>query len=201
MLKSAPVRYTIYGTLLIVLSEVVYHSCRSLKNWYNCNKNIRKPKELWALRLTNELSGLCSAKHKTNFRKLSAISLNSREALDKIKIIERAPVCANPYCMDYNVGLIVDLLNATRYSIDLAMFAITLIPITDALVKAHKRGVIIRIIANNADTLSISSECLHLIKYGENLHSQFMLVGSEFPSSSHLIILIFFYNSNVFMIM
>uniref|UniRef100_A0A1A9Z4P3 Mitochondrial cardiolipin hydrolase n=1 Tax=Glossina pallidipes TaxID=7398 RepID=A0A1A9Z4P3_GLOPL len=190
MLKSAPIRYAIYGTLLIVLSEVVYGSCRSLKNWYNRNKKIRKPKELWALILTNELSPLCSAKHQANSRKPSAISLNSRRALDKIKIIERAPVCANPYCMDSNVDLIVDLLNATQYSIDLAMFVITSIPIAEALVKAHKRGVIVRVIANNTGALSISSECLYIIKYGiatrfnseKLMHHKFCILDS--PSTA-----------------
>uniref|UniRef100_A0A1A9ULK5 Mitochondrial cardiolipin hydrolase n=1 Tax=Glossina austeni TaxID=7395 RepID=A0A1A9ULK5_GLOAU len=164
MLKSASIRYTVYGTLLIVLSEVVYHSCRSLKNWYNRVQS--KPKELWAVILTNQLSQLCSAKHQANSRKLDAISLNSREALDKIKIIERAPVCANPYCMDSNIGLIEDLLNATKYSIDLAMFMISSITLAEALVQAHKRGVIIRIITNEAGAFWTSSRCLYLLKYG-----------------------------------
>ncbi|KAL9878651.1 mitochondrial cardiolipin hydrolase-like isoform 1-T1 [Glossina fuscipes fuscipes] len=161
MLKSAPIRYTIYGTLLLVLSEVGYYSCWALKNWYN---SVRKPKELWALILTNEQSLSCLAEHQGNSRKLSAISLNAREPLDKISIIETKLACANPYCMDSNIDRIVDLLNATKYSIDLAMFVLTSVKISKALVKAYKRGVIIRILIDNDGAYSTNSQCGYLMK-------------------------------------
>ncbi|KAL9878654.1 mitochondrial cardiolipin hydrolase-like isoform 4-T4 [Glossina fuscipes fuscipes] len=190
MLKSAPIRYTIYGTLLLVLSEVGYYSCWALKNWYN---SVRKPKELWALILTNEQSLSCLAEHQGNSRKLSAISLNAREPLDKISIIETKLACANPYCMDSNIDRIVDLLNATKYSIDLAMFVLTSVKISKALVKAYKRGVIIRILIDNDGAYSTNSQCGYLMKQdiairlnshlnGRLMHHKFCILDS--PSSA-----------------
>ncbi|KAL9881764.1 mitochondrial cardiolipin hydrolase-like isoform 4-T4 [Glossina fuscipes fuscipes] len=190
MLKSAPIRYTIYGTLLLVLSEVGYYSCRALKNWYN---SVRKPKELWALILTNEQSLSCLAEHQGNSRKLSAISLNAREPLDKISIIETKLACANPYCMGSNIDRIVDLLNATKYSIDLAMFVLTSVKISKALVKAYKRGVIIRILIDNDGAYSTNSQCGYLMKQdiavrlnsrlnGRLMHHKFCILDS--PSSA-----------------
>ncbi|XP_037880572.1 mitochondrial cardiolipin hydrolase-like isoform X1 [Glossina fuscipes] len=190
MLNSAPIRYTIYGTLLLVLSEVGYYSCRALKNWYN---SVRKPKELWALILTNEQSLSCLAEHQGNSRKLSAISLNAREPLDKISIIETKLACANPYCMGSNIDRIVDLLNATKYSIDLAMFVLTSVKISKALVKAYKRGVIIRIIIDNDGAYSTNSQCGYLMNQdiairlnshlnGRLMHHKFCILDS--PSSA-----------------
>uniref|UniRef100_A0A1A9VH42 Mitochondrial cardiolipin hydrolase n=1 Tax=Glossina austeni TaxID=7395 RepID=A0A1A9VH42_GLOAU len=152
MWESATFRYFIYGGSLVLLSEIVYHSHRVIKNWYN-RKSMEK--ELWALILTNELTLYCPAKH-----------TNNGKCLNKINIIERGSLCSNPYCMDSNVQIIVDLLNATKYSIDLAMYMITSIPISEALAEASLRGVIVRVITEYSETASMRSQAVYLLRFG-----------------------------------
>lgn len=152
MWKSVTDNYIVHGTLLVLLSEIIYHSHRVIKNWYNRK---RMQKELWALLLSNELTLSCSAKH-----------TNNGKCLNKINIIERGSLCSNPYCMDSNVQIIVDLLNATKYSIDLAMYMITSIPISEALAEASLRGVIIRVITDYSEAFLMSSQVIYLLRLG-----------------------------------
>uniref|UniRef100_A0A1A9W262 Mitochondrial cardiolipin hydrolase n=1 Tax=Glossina brevipalpis TaxID=37001 RepID=A0A1A9W262_9MUSC len=161
MLKSAIVRYTIYSASLIVLSEVAYQSFRALKNCYNnWYKNHAQQGASWAVILTNELTMSCPLNHRLNPNSRSAIA-----TLQKISIHEMKPMCSNPYCYESNVGLIEDLLNAAKYSIDVAMFMITSVQISKALARASLRGVTVRIITDTTNAFSPHSQVLYLLKF------------------------------------
>uniref|UniRef100_A0A1B0A5U5 Mitochondrial cardiolipin hydrolase n=1 Tax=Glossina pallidipes TaxID=7398 RepID=A0A1B0A5U5_GLOPL len=155
MWESVTRNYIVYGTLLVLLPEIIYHSHRVIKNW--CNRKGMQ-KELWTTLFSNELTLSClssPAKHTNNGKRLN-----------KINIIERGCLCSNRYCMDSNVQIIVDLLNATKYSIDLAMYMITSIRISEALAEASLRGVIIRVITDYSDAFLMSSQVIYLLRLG-----------------------------------
>uniref|UniRef100_A0A1A9X0R2 Mitochondrial cardiolipin hydrolase n=1 Tax=Glossina brevipalpis TaxID=37001 RepID=A0A1A9X0R2_9MUSC len=155
--------YFMYGTLLILLSEAVYHSYQAVKNWHN-----RKlaQKELWSVILTNELTLSCPTSHQGTKYGYITIPSNSGKLFDKISVIERGPLCSNAYCMDSNFRLIKDLLYATKYSIDLAMFTITSVTMARALAEASLRGVIVRVITDANGAFMANSQILYLLRYG-----------------------------------
>ncbi|KAI9585937.1 mitochondrial cardiolipin hydrolase-like [Glossina fuscipes] len=166
--------YIVYGTSLVLLSKIVYRSYRMIKNWYN-RKSMEK--ELWALILTNELSLSCVAEHTKTTNGFAAISSNDTKVPNKIDIIERGPLCSNPYCVDSNVRIIVDLLNATKYSIDIAMYMIGSIPISEVLAEASLRRVEVRVITDNSEPSLISSGTEYLQKYGVRVRSNTQTSG------------------------
>uniref|UniRef100_A0A1B0A4N2 Mitochondrial cardiolipin hydrolase n=1 Tax=Glossina pallidipes TaxID=7398 RepID=A0A1B0A4N2_GLOPL len=193
MAGSRAVRYVLYSTSLIVLSKIIYHGYRALKTWcihgwYNAERQLSVV--IWSSGST----GSCSENHRNCSKVSGTNSQRTEMSFDKIQIMERGSVCSNPYCMTSNIGLLVDLVNATKYTIDIAMNTFTSFEMSSALLDASKRGVTIRIISDREMAYSTSSQVFRLEKSGvavcfnsnpslRTMHHKFCLLDS--PSTIH----------------
>ncbi|XP_032590265.1 mitochondrial cardiolipin hydrolase [Drosophila grimshawi] len=76
-------------------------------------------------------------------------------------------VCTNEYCVDRLVDQIVQELGRAKYSIDLAMFTLNSVSLERALLAAHRRGVIVRIILNKySSSYDLSAAISRMITLG-----------------------------------
>lgn len=77
---------------------------------------------------------------------------------------------------------IVELINQSQKSIDVAMYSINNDEIVDALKHAHDRGVKIRILADKLQASSKYSKVIELYLYGINIrvHSKFKIEHNKF---------------------
>uniref|UniRef100_A0A1A9V7R0 Mitochondrial cardiolipin hydrolase n=1 Tax=Glossina austeni TaxID=7395 RepID=A0A1A9V7R0_GLOAU len=193
MVGSPAVRYVLCSTSLIVLSKIIYHGYRALKTWcfhgwHNAERQLSVV--IWSTGSTES----CSENHH-NCSKVSVTnSQTTKISFDKIQIMERKSACSNPYCMTSNIGFLVDLVNATKYTIDIAMNTFTSFEMSSALLAASKRGVIIRIISDHEMAYSTNSQVFPLAQSGvavrfnsnsslRTMHHKFCLLDS--PSTIH----------------
>lgn len=100
---------------------------------------IYKPKPIKQVLFSNNISGCCAD---TNF--------------------ETTITCPNKYCLKTNLWQIVRLINQSRTSVCLALYSFSLDDVADALRKAKRRGVTIRIITTEESMTNLTKDFTRL---------------------------------------
>lgn len=131
-------QYGLIGIGTIVLGEVVYYIYSHLKRKLDDSENV------YDVYWTNNLSQNCNC----NVRKQE----NS---------------CNNNYCYVRTVNRIISLIDNSKVSIDLAMYILTSHDLTNAILRARKRGVRVRIIVDKNMVHSTSSKIIELDANGK----------------------------------
>lgn len=80
--------------------------------------------------------------------------------------------CPNAYCMKKAAGRIIHYIDSAKSSICLAMNIFTYTPFLDALVRAHKRGIIVRVVFDGTMSGQTGSNRRKLAEHGKYLHSK-----------------------------
>lgn len=75
--------------------------------------------------------------------------------------------CANPYCIKKNSAKIIRHIEAAKHSISLAMLIFTYRQFMEALIRAHKRGVTVRVITDRGMEHSTGSTIKQLSDNGK----------------------------------
>ncbi|XP_030245620.1 mitochondrial cardiolipin hydrolase-like, partial [Drosophila navojoa] len=130
---------------LIVAYEVIVLAYQLVCNWRKESKE--------EVLLFNELGGQCAKEH--------------------IKASLKGQVfhCSNKYCTHVHVNRIIDHLNNAKFSIDLAMYTLGSIEITNALKNALLRNVAVRIIVSQRRE-AFNYLLLDLMDWGAQVRSQ-----------------------------
>lgn len=136
-------RYTLYFMGFSVSTEVLYQILKLCKNYFKkqCDKG---QSEINDVLFSNEFSQSCSIEHEKN----------------------KKP-CKNEYCYLKNIKRITSEIDNAKESIDVAMYMFTLHEIKDALIRAHKRNVKVRIMGDESMALNDSSQILLLNDAGK----------------------------------
>lgn len=154
--------YLLVTSSTVVLIGTALQNYDKLRKWF-C-KRVNGCQQLshqndFNILWTNEMSEICCTKDEI---------LSPEEN----KLIHLKVNCDNFYCFLKNKNQLLSLLNAARFSIDIAMYALTSIDITLALLLARRRGVEIRLITDSLMSDRIGSHIIELLKTGKNLSYQ-----------------------------
>lgn len=175
MLESRVLRYFLYGSCAIISSELLYHSYF----WFKKRSEERSSaNEVCEVIWTNELTQSCAVNH--NFESTgrgggaassspshqSSPRMTSQGRIVNLPIPNSNTKCENPFCAAYNVGRLIELIDSALYSIDLAMYTFTSFELSQAFVRALKRGVFVRIISDHEMAYSTNSQIITLTKAG-----------------------------------
>lgn len=108
MLESRIVRYCLYGSAVIVVSEIAYHSYFWIRNLIG---KVSASKEICEVIWTNELTQSCVSQHRrfsTNPSGSGSASgsptMSDLNRIVKLPSPVKSQDCANPFCAAYNVG-------------------------------------------------------------------------------------------------
>ncbi|KAM7349236.1 mitochondrial cardiolipin hydrolase zuc isoform 1-T2 [Cochliomyia hominivorax] len=160
MLESPVIRYCFYGSCVIITSEIIYHTYFWLKKMLEKRASLQEVCEvIW----TNELTQSCAAQHHSNNMPNNSASPNR---VMKLPLPSKFIKCRNPFCAAYNVGRLIEFIDSAKYSIDLAMYTFTSYELSQAFIRALKRGVLIRIISDQEMAYSSGSQIIPLTKSG-----------------------------------
>ncbi|XP_037828144.1 mitochondrial cardiolipin hydrolase [Lucilia sericata] len=174
MLENSILRYCLYGSCVIISSEILYHSYYWLKKKLEQHSSAQEVHEvIW----TNELTQSCAARHRFNSTSgaspsstptsVSSSVMSSQGRIVKLPTSQKtAAKCPNPFCAAYNVGRLIEFVDSAKYSIDLAMYTFTSFELSQAFIRALKRGVLIRIISDKEMAYSSGSQIVSLTKAG-----------------------------------
>lgn len=98
---------------------------------------------------------------------------NSRSACCTDK---RNSNCTSTYCMAKHIGRIVEIINAAQQSISLYMYMFTLKELSVAIIRAHERGVYVRVIAEQSMAYSSGSQMRYLSDAGKFLECSYKVL-------------------------
>ncbi|XP_065363674.1 mitochondrial cardiolipin hydrolase [Calliphora vicina] len=171
MLENSVLRYCLYGSGVIISSELLYHSYYWLKKWL---KQRSSGQEVCEVIWTNERTQSCAAQHRydnggsfASPTNASPTSMYSQGRIVKLPTPSKAGAkCRNPFCAAYNVGRLIEFIDSAKYSIDLAMYTFTSYELSQAFIRALNRGVLIRIISDHEMAYSSGSQIIPLTKTG-----------------------------------
>lgn len=179
MLESSVLRYCVYGSCVIITSELLYYTYFSVKNWLKERSSSQEINEvIW----TNELTQSCGAQHRfgnngggaaSSPSSYSAISRSPSGNIAKLATPSKTlrVACRNPFCVTYNMHRLIEYIDSAQYSIDLAMYTFTSYEVSHAFGRAFKRGVLIRIVSDQEMAYSSGSQIVPLTKAGETIES------------------------------
>lgn len=104
-------------------------------------------------------------------------------------VIKREP-CTLQHCSYYKLKYIIDFLESAVQSIDLCMYLITTTDLSNILIKAHDRGIKVRVIVEEEMSTSSESKAQALIHAGIKvkskvlpsfMHHKFCIVDADVP--------------------
>lgn len=102
----------------------------------------KRPKTINEVLFTNNKSGCCRSK-----------------TFDELN-------CLNKYCISKNLKRIIELIDAAQSTICLSMYIFTCQELSDALIRAKKRGVLIRVIGEKSMAFSSGSQLSNFPVFG-----------------------------------
>ncbi|XP_030557297.1 mitochondrial cardiolipin hydrolase [Drosophila novamexicana] len=140
----------------VVVSRLIYATIKYVRSR-------KSEKEVLNILIFNELSGSCAAKHS-----------------------QKAPFkCRNKYCTKSHIQSIVHQIDQAQYCIDIAIYTFTIIELFEALKRALRRGVTIRVISDHEMICSSGSKVSSLNRLGVEvrmprttamMHHKFMVI-------------------------
>ncbi|ALC38596.1 zuc, partial [Drosophila busckii] len=129
----------ILGSGAVFASEIIWSGIKYVRDKFRIAKN-----HVLAVLVFNEKSVICADKHKIN----------------------RNYQCSNKYCKEKHLRILVNLIDRAEYSIDIAMYTVTIFAITDALKHAIARGLNVRLIYDKEMMVCSGSQIEILDKHG-----------------------------------
>lgn len=81
--------------------------------------------------------------------------------------VQKDSNCTSKYCMVKHIDRMVEIINAAQQSISLCMYMFTVKELSIAIIKAHERGVYVRVIAESSMAFSSGSQMRYLSDAGE----------------------------------
>lgn len=166
-MESSVFRYCLYGSGFLVSSEIIYHSYFWLKKKL---KQLSSSPEVCEVIWTNELSQCCVVNKYVshNSGKSNGAGASPSSRLGKIPAPFKSNAqCKNEFCAAKNIGRLIELFDSVNYSIDLAMYTFTSFELSQALLRALNRGVLIRIVSDHEMAYSTGSQIIQLTKAGK----------------------------------
>ncbi|XP_017462178.1 PREDICTED: mitochondrial cardiolipin hydrolase-like, partial [Rhagoletis zephyria] len=176
MLENRVLRYTFYsltaGISTVLLSEIVYRGYLYVRErLWRCDASDDEVAEvIW----TNELTQGCAGGHilkspserksPTQESPTSGMVENGHIAKLPAPTASASPSCKNRFCAANNVGRLISLIDKSKYTIDLAMYTFTSYDLSQAFLRAIRRGVSVRIISDNEMVYSSGSQIIALTK-------------------------------------
>lgn len=169
-------RYTFYslttGVSAVLLSEIFYRGYLYVRErlWRRDASDDEIAEVIW----TNELTQSCAGGHtvKSPSERKSPTYENPSKGMAESGHITKLPTpsanpsCQNRYCAAYNVGHLIALIDKSKYTIDLAMYTFTSYDLSQAFMRAIRRGVSVRIISDKEMVYSSGSQIITLTKAG-----------------------------------
>ena len=172
------VRYAIYGSSIVLLSEILFHGYRYINSQLQQKQNVNNDDEIADVIWTNELTQTCDGRHRGDFATRAARIMQSksteqeRPMFDKNRIL-RLPtpnmnsLCKNSFCAANNVGKLIMYVERAQYTIDLAMYTFTSYELCQAMTRAIRRGVKLRCVSDNEMVYSSGSQIKEMTKQGK----------------------------------
>ncbi|XP_067641845.1 mitochondrial cardiolipin hydrolase isoform X2 [Eurosta solidaginis] len=177
MLENRVLRYTLYSLTTsisaVFLSEIVYRGYLYVREnlWRRDASDDEIAEVIW----TNELTQSCAGGHVLKTQSdgkgptqpespTNGMIENGHVA--KLPSPSVSPTCQNRFCAAKNVGRLIALIDQARYTIDLAMYTFTSYDLSQAFLRAIRRGVSVRIISDNEMVYSSGSQIITLTKAG-----------------------------------
>lgn len=176
MLEHRVLRYTFYGLTttvsVVLLSEIFYRGYLYVRErlWRRDATDDEIAEVIW----TNELTQSCAGGHILKSpaeRKSPTYESPSKGMIEnghitKLPTPSASSFCENRYCAANNVGRLIALIDKSKYTIDLAMYTFTSYDLSQAFMRAIRRGVSVRIISDKEMVYSSGSQIITLTKAG-----------------------------------
>ncbi|XP_054729987.1 mitochondrial cardiolipin hydrolase [Anastrepha obliqua] len=176
MMENRVLRYTFYslttGISVVLLSEIVYRGYLYVRErmWRRDSSDDEVNEVIW----TNELTQSCAAGHtlkypserKSPTQENPSKSMVENGHITKLPVPSTSPTCQNRFCASNNVGRLISLIDKSKHTIDLAMYTFTSYDLSQAFMRAIRRGVSVRIISDKEMVYSSGSQIITLTKAG-----------------------------------
>lgn len=130
LFENRLVRVSVYTLCISFVSEMAYHA---VKRW----RKILVKDEVNEVLYTNDQTQICTASHKSN-----------------------NVACKNRSCYIRNIARIVKCIDSAKASIDFSMYIFTAAEPAEAVLRAHRRGVRVRVICDESMAFASGSQAV-----------------------------------------
>lgn len=84
--------------------------------------------------------------------------------------------CRSSYCMARHIDRMVEIINAAQHSVSLYMYILTIKELSDAIIKAHERGCLVRVVSESSMAYSTGSQMRCMSDAGEFHYRKYLSI-------------------------